>query len=125
MSRRKRSRDDWPFSRYREGAPGRKTDRAPPDPMGLGRPPTPESARELGRAEGRSSMLCEQQKALDEKIDQVRADAQALETTARILDDAPPLPRAQAEKVRAVLFAMAAGMRLAADRFPDSREIPF
>lgn len=55
----------------------------------------------------------------------MRADAQALETAARILDDTPPLPREQTEQVKAALFAMAAGMRLAADRMPDSREIPF
>lgn len=62
---------------------------------------------------------------VDAAIDQVRSDAQALETAARILDNANTraVPR-KAEVVEAI-FAMASGMRLAADRIPDSREIPF
>jgi hypothetical protein len=64
---------------------------------------------------------------VDARIDQVRADAQAIETAAKLLDDAPrnvfPVPH-KAETV-SCLLALAAGMRLAADRMPDSREIPF
>jgi len=94
---------------------------------GIGKPPTLESARELGRMEGRTSMLGEQQKSIDEKIDRVRADAQALETAARILHDAPrgifQVPH-KAETV-AALFALAAGMRIAADSFPHSSDVPF
>lgn len=102
----------------------RKTDRAAPPEV---HPPTPEAARELGRKEGRTSMLREQQQAIDAKIDRVRADAQALETAAQILDEIPaprcPVPN-KAATVQA-LFALAEGMRLAADRMPDSRDIPF
>ena len=60
-------------------------------------------------------------------LEQVRTDAQALETAAKLLDDAPrwifPVPH-KAETV-AALFALAAGMRLAAERMPDPDELPF
>lgn len=73
----------------------------------------------------------EGEKAAEAKVrtslEQVRADAQALETAAKLLDDAPrgifPVPH-KAETV-AALFALAAGMRLAAGRMPDPDEIPF
>ncbi len=67
----------------------------------------------------------ELEREMDGKIDQLRADAQALETAARILDAFPPLPRARAEQTAEALFAMAAGMRLAADRMPHSSDCPF
>ncbi len=82
-----------------------------------------EAARELWRAEGQKALAV----TVDTKIDQVRADAEALEVAARILDSAPrgifPVPH-KAETV-AALYALAAGMRLAAGRMPDSRELPF
>lgn len=72
-------------------------------------------------------MLCEQQKALDEKIDQVRADAQALETAAKIVDRAweRDLPFPNRGEVAQGLRAMAAGMRIAADACPHSGDCPF
>ena len=85
---------------------------------------------DAGRAELQEAVR-EGVKAIESKvdacIDQVQADAQALETAARLLDDAPRNIFAVPHKAEtiAALFAMAAGMRLAANRMPDSREIPF
>ncbi len=90
------------------------------------RPQRPEEQTNLAdsfRREGEKAV----ESKVDACIDQLRADATALETAARVLDDAPrnifPVPH-KAETV-AALFALAAGMRLAADRMPDPDEIPF
>lgn len=59
-------------------------------------------------------------------LEQVRADAQALETAARFLDDAPhAIFTTPKGPIVAALFALSTGMRLAADRMPDPDEIPF
>jgi hypothetical protein len=93
----------------------------------IGRIPTPESARALGREEGRAEGRKALGQDVEAKIDQVRADAQALERTAKILNERPrgriPLP--QVQLTADVLHAMAEGMRLAVDMIPDSREPPF
>jgi hypothetical protein len=82
-----------------------------------------ERAMGEARAEGRKMLESE----VDGKIDQLRADAQALETAARVLEDAPrgafPVPH-KAETI-AALWALASGMRLAADRMPHSTDVPF
>lgn len=87
------------------------------------KPDALEASRELWRAEGRKAL----EATVDSRIDQVCADAQALETAARILEGAPrgifPVPH-KAETVSA-LYSLAAGMRLAASKMPDSRELPF
>lgn len=72
-------------------------------------------------------MLREQQEELDGKIDQVRADAQALETAAKIVDQAweRDLPFNNRGEVAQGLRAMAAGMRIAAEAFPHSDDCPF
>jgi hypothetical protein len=66
---------------------------------------------------------------VDAKLDQIRADAQVLETAAELLRGAYTAQGdyvvPNREEVRALLLTMAAGMRLAAGRMPDSREIPF
>lgn len=122
MSRKKKrwSRENWkaPATGARVVTP----DNLPPLRGVVGtQPGALEEARERWRAEGRKEIAQD----VDAKIDQVRADARALETAARILDDTPPMPREQTEQVKAALFAMAAGMRLAVDRMPYSDDIPF
>lgn len=86
----------------------------------------PEEKTNLAESYRREGEMAVESK-VDACIDQLRADATALETAARVLDDAPrnifPVPH-KAETV-AALYALAAGMRFAADRMPDSRELPF
>jgi hypothetical protein len=116
MSRSKRRRARFKGPIFGVKTPERRTDRAPPPSVGA-------FELEGARREGEKAI----ETKVDGCIDQVLADAQALETSAKLLDDAPrwifPVPH-KAETV-AALFALAAGMRLAADRMPDSREIPF
>lgn len=95
--------------------PERQTGRAPP--------PADAERQEL-QAAVREGVKASEAK-VDACIDQVRADAQALETAARLLDDANTRAVPRKQEVVEALFAIAAGMRLAADRMPDSREIPF
>lgn len=83
---------------------------------------------DAGRAELQEAVR-EGVKAIESKvdaaIDQVRADAQALETAARLLRDAPGYPVPHKAETIDALFAMASGMRLATDRIPDALALPF
>lgn len=87
---------------------------------------TADEARLVFQEAVRSAVKAAETK-VDTCIDQVRSDAEALEVAARILDDAPrgifQVPH-KAETV-AALFALAAGMRIAADSFPHSSDVPF
>jgi hypothetical protein len=84
--------------------------------------PSPDQI-DAARLDGQKALAA----VVDSKIDQVRADAQALETTAMVLQRAPrdtwPVPHR--EETIAALLSLAAGMRIAVDRMPDSRELPF
>lgn len=111
MSRRKRQMSTGPAV---IGVPSVR-DPASPKPDAL------EASRELWRAQGRKEAAA----AIDAAIDQVRADAQALETAAKLLRDAPGYPVPHTSETIEALLAMATGMRLAADRMQDSRDIPF
>jgi hypothetical protein len=82
---------------------------------------TAESWREFGKAEGRAAATLANSAA----IEQLRADAQALETSARLLRDAPGYPVPHKAETIDALFAMASGMRLATDRIPDALDLPF
>ncbi len=78
---------------------------------------------EEARQAGRQALADE----VDARIDQVRADAQALETAAKLVEGAPELdlPFPYRGEVAQGLRAMAAGMRLAADAIPRSDDLPF
>lgn len=76
-----------------------------------------EAAREAGREQARAQNGA--------AIEQLRADAQALETAARLLRDAPGYPVPHKAETIDALFAMASGMRLATDRIPDALALPF
>jgi hypothetical protein len=84
--------------------------------------PSPDQI-DAARLDGQKALAA----VVDSKIDQVRADAQALETTAMVLQRAPrdtwPVPHR--EETIAALLSLAAGMRIAASVMPDSRELPF
>jgi hypothetical protein len=84
--------------------------------------PSPDQI-DAARLDGQKALAA----VVDSKIDQVRADAQALETTAMVLQRAPrdtwPVPHR--EETIAALLSLAAGMRIAADSFPHSSDVPF
>lgn len=91
------------------------------DPSRPARQPMESVNFEAYREQGRKQIEARSEAA----IDQARADATALETTARLLRDAPGFPVPHKAETIDALFAMAAGMRLAVGRIPDSRELPF
>lgn len=98
------------------GAPQhRPTDRAPP----------PDVERQALQEAVREGVKVHEAK-MRTSLEQIRADAQALETAARFLDDAPhgifTTPKGP---IVAAIFALSTGMRLASDRMPDPDEIPF
>lgn len=76
-----------------------------------------EAARKVGMEQARAQNGA--------AVEQLRADAQALETAARLLRDAPGFPVPHKAETIDALFAMAAGMRLAAGRVPDALDLPF
>jgi hypothetical protein len=86
-------------------------------------PVTRQDELRAARVEGRKDL----EREVDEKIDQLRADAQALETAAKIVDAAweRDLPFPNRGEVAMGLRAMAAGIRVAADRIPHSGDCPF
>lgn len=82
--------------------------------------PTAETL-EAARHEGREQARAQNGAA----IAQLRADAAALESTARLLRDAPGFPVPHKAETIDALLAMASGMRLAADQIPDAHDLPF
>lgn len=80
--------------------------------------PSPEQI-EAARGEGRTEVLAE----VHGKSEQLRSDAAALERAADVMSDAQIMVGLKTSDVPRTLRAVAAGLRLAADRMPS--EIPF
>lgn len=84
-------------------------------------PPTPESSRELGQAEGRAEMTCK----LEDIALELKADANALERSAHLIEETPTgLPAIERSIAATMLQAMAGGIRSAVSRMTDSG-LPF
>lgn len=73
------------------------------------------------QAEGRTEMVC----TLEDKVLELRADANALERSARLIEEAPTaIPAIERSMAATMLQAMAGGIRLAAD-FMSEQRLPF
>jgi hypothetical protein len=84
-------------------------------------PPTPESSRELGQVEGRAEMICK----IEDRANELRADANALERSAHLIEEVPTgLPAIERSMAATMLQAMAGGIRFAVNRMTDSG-LPF
>lgn len=82
---------------------------------------TVESWREFGKEEGRAEMTCK----IDDRAQELMADANSLERSAHLIEEVPTgLPAIERSMAATMLQAMAGGIRFAVNRMTDSG-IPF